>query len=156
MRPTVDHRELDDRELGTLLDDLPRERASTTFTAGVFDRLASRRRRTARRRRALSAIAATVALTAGSWGVHAHRQDLETQHELAAIRRDLHSVRQDLQRLERLERASRPVLYLGSTDEVDLVLDLNRLARHQQRHAGTATDDTLTARPAALTSTRRP
>ena len=98
------------------------------FTAAVLARLG---RGTARPRWRLAplpawavAAAALVALT-GGWGVlnqraAAERRRAELRSETAAIAAELSALRDEAAR-------TAPVLYLGGTEEVDVVLDLSTL-----------------------------
>jgi hypothetical protein len=126
---------------------LPRHRAGEGFTERVLDRVGE----PARARRVWSAplrlAAAALVVAAGLLGVlaagrilpgagspapaEARRQTLEAERarleaELAELRRLTTELRED----------SAPVLYLGGDEEVDLVLDLGRLARDGYRDSG--------------------
>lgn len=122
-------RPLDDRALDALLEDLDRPPVGDDFARGVFHRLERRRTRTRALRQLGAAVAAVAVAIAGWWSLDARRHQQAAQQEMAALRAEILALRQELVSLERTADAGRPVLYLGSTDEVDLVLDLQRLAR---------------------------
>lgn len=140
-------RPLDDRVLDALLDRLPTAKAPEDFAEQVFGRLARRRARGRAFRGVGAVAAAAVLLTASLWSFGARRDDRATQREVAALRAEILALRQELGRLEVSAEAARPVLYLGSTDEVDVVLDLRRLAR-ADRAPGAASPFDPRARPA--------
>ena len=115
-------------ELRRALRGVPADEPGPHFTTAVLARLG---RGTAPPRRRLAplpawavAAAALVALTAG-WGVvnqraAAERRRAELRHETAAIAAELAALRDEAAR-------TAPVLYLGGTEEVDVVLDLSTL-----------------------------
>lgn len=131
--------------LGEALRSLPRHRAGDRFTEGVLDRLGEpvpARRLPAPLHLAAAALLVAVgllgALAAGrllpgadpspAALVEARRETLEAERarlaaELAELRR----------LTTELAEESTPVLYLGGDEEVDLVLDLGRLAQDGSR-----------------------
>ncbi len=116
---------MEDHRLGDLLRDMPREHARPGFTARVLSRLDAPERRGALIPRfALSAaLALFLAVTAGVL-VHARRDALAADH----ARQALAEIRAEHARLEREVRELSPpaVVYLGGTEDVDLVLDLGK------------------------------
>ena len=137
--------------LGESLRALPRPRAGDGFTARVLDRLGEAAPAgTARRvpealRLAAAALLVGVALLgvlaggrvllpgAGSAPAPAEARRAALEAERARLEAEL----AELRRLTtELERDSAPVLYLGGDEEVDLVLDLGRLAREERRGSG--------------------
>jgi hypothetical protein len=118
-----DHR-LEDL-LRDLLREMPREQARPGFTARVLNRLDAPERRGALvPRLALSAaLALFLAVTAGVL-VHARRDALAADH----ARQALAEIRAEHARLQReVQELSPPsVVYLGGTEDVDLVLDLGK------------------------------
>ena len=113
-------------DLRDLLRALPAHEPGSRFTGAVLARL---ERPAAAPRRALPAWAAAalaVALLAGAWGAvvvrstAGERRKAELRDETAAIAAELRALR---------EQAAQPapLLYLGGTEEVDLVLDLSTL-----------------------------
>lgn len=136
-------RTAEDSRLDAALAGLPREQATPAFSAGVARRIARRRARSARARRLALATAAVLAIGVAGWAWQIEAERKAAQHELIALRAEVAALRGELADLERLRTAARPIIHLGSTDQVDLVLDLERLA---------ATD----RRPALLTPTAKP
>ncbi|RMH22539.1 MAG: hypothetical protein D6696_03065 [Acidobacteria bacterium] len=125
MQPTAD-----DRWLDRILRDLPRQRASSDFTARVMRRLETPASGPPRRSwRWLAAAAGLVLVLAASWGVAQQRASRQARAELEALRAEHRALRAELEELRQLEAAARGVVYLGSTDDADWVLDLRRLAR---------------------------
>lgn len=125
---------MDDR-LSRALKSLPRERAAAGFTTAVLARLDERPRRPAWPARPL-AVAAAVLLVALATAALSWRH-LETERDVArleALRSEKLALETELARLERLAREARPVIYLGGTSDLDLVLDVGRL--RQRRPAG--------------------
>lgn len=142
-------------ELGEALRSLPRHRAEEGFTEAVLDRVDRldegpdappdrRRARPAARWLAAAAGLAGLLLAAGAGllppgdagdpaGSGAGAQGSARLEALAAERARLEEELQEIRRLAR-EGAGEPmgrgapVLYLGGTEDVDLVLDLGRLA----------------------------
>lgn len=136
--------------LGDALRALPRHRPGDGFTGRVLDRLGETAPAgTARRVSAALRLAAAALLAGvGLLGVLAAGRVLpgagpapapaEARREaLEAERAHLEAELAELRRLTtELERDSAPVLYLGGDEEVDLVLDLGRLARGERRGSG--------------------
>lgn len=130
------------------LRSLPRHRAGEGFTERVLDRLGEPARARPGWSAPLRLAAAALVVAAGLLGVlaagrmlsgtgpspaptEARRQTLEAERarleaELAELRRLTTELRED----------SAPVLYLGGDEDVDLVLDLGRLARDGYRDSG--------------------
>lgn len=116
-------------QLRRALRAVPADEPGPHFTAGVLARL-GRAPAAARWRPSLLpawAVAAVVLFgLAGGWGVVNHRaaaaerRRAELRSETAAIAAELAALREEATR-------SAPVLYLGGTEEVDLVLDLATL-----------------------------
>jgi hypothetical protein len=115
-----------DDGLRRALRGLPPAEPGPHFTAAVLARLDRPLASTRRQLPAWVAAAAVVALLASAWGAVAgraaigERRKAELFRESAAIAVELQALR------EQASRAS-PVLYLGGTEEVDLVLDLATL-----------------------------
>lgn len=128
---------MDDR-LERTLRDLPRERAAEDFTARALARLDAPRPSRARLPLATAGVAVaaalTVALVAGRLGPADHG---EAGRRVTSRRADAAEARRMLEDLRREHRAlaseldalaaDEPVLYLGSDEEVDLVVDLSRV-----------------------------
>ena len=118
--------------LDELLQGLPRVQASDGFTGRVLAGLAGRPRRATRPGAVGWAVAAALVLVALLVG----RLQVEQQHaageratRAAELRSEHESLQQDLARLRSLAEEERPVMYLGGTDQIDLVLDLTSAER---------------------------
>lgn len=118
--------------LDELLQGLPRVRASDDFTGRVLAELEGRPRRTPRPGAVGWAVAAAlllVALLIGGLRVEQQQAAGERASRAAELRSEHESLRQDLARLKSQAEQERPVVYLGSTDQIDLVLDLTSVER---------------------------
>jgi hypothetical protein len=118
--------------LDELLQGLPRVEASDGFTGRVLAGLEGRPRRTTRSGTVGWAVAAAlllVALLVGGLRVEQQHAAGERATRAAALRSEHESLQQDLARLRSLAETERPVVYLGGTDQVDLVLDLTSVER---------------------------
>jgi negative regulator of sigma E activity len=151
----------DDR-LRDLLRQLPRDEASSDFTDHVMRRLdePGRRRPTGRAMTRLalaSAVLAAAALVVGIAVRHdaplpqspdtgqataAAGNDAQRKARLRELRREHDALMRELQAIREESRSSSPLLYLGGTDQLDVVVDLGRVGR-------TRTDDTSLAQPAS-------
>ena len=139
-----------DRELDRLLAALPRESASPGFARRVLDDVATGSSPLRRRGWlvAAAAAAAAAAVAVGLWLVPraaprspvVDTRALELEHRL--LMDELESLKASLRAAE-----PAPVLYLGGTESVDLVLDLRPVWRGDPR-AG--------VRPAVLGAGERP
>lgn len=141
---------LSDDQLGELLRSLPREPASPGFTAGVMARLAVREGQPPgpasgeivafsgpRRLPAWSGwLMAAAALLVCGLGLREwqHRREIdESLRRIAELRGQYQELASQIAELkEEASGGSRPVVYLGGNREVDLVLDLGRLAAAQK------------------------
>jgi hypothetical protein len=123
--PESDRRDLDPR-LTVALKALPRFRASELFTAEVLRRLDEPRPRIVVWRWATLGAALLALLVSVPLVRQAREQrDLDAaRRKLAEIRNEHRSLARDV---ERLQTAS-PVIYLGGTEQIDVVVDLSRLA----------------------------
>ncbi|MCP4661189.1 MAG: hypothetical protein GY856_37780 [bacterium] len=125
---------MDENRISQVLRSLPREEASPYFTAGVLRRLREPRRREARARWLLAV--ATILILAVAFGAregwhrYEHRQAVA---RLAALRAEHQALETELESLRALAAQAHPVVYLGSTRNVDLVLDLSQLSSEQRR-----------------------
>ena len=133
---------MDEERISRLLASLPRETASPQFTAGVLERLADAPRRR-RQQRWIAAACAAVVLLAGTFGLRwwseeraRERQRQEALVRLEALEAEKRALEDEISRLRRMARDARPVVYLGSTPNLDMVLDLGRLARRRSQAAG--------------------
>lgn len=135
-KPTVDQRHVDqrivDQRIAETLQSFPRVRAKQDFTAGVLERLqtAPKASRWTFTRGWLPLLAAAVLTVAVVWQtqrVDKERQRLASQARIEALRGERQALEAELDTLRRLASGSRPVLYLGADQGVDLVYDLSRL-----------------------------
>lgn len=130
-----------EHDLNELLRSLPREQASPGFTARVLAK--TREAETARRgfwglplERSVMAAAALFFVLAGAVFVQQHVQEQQRQARTAAavarieaLELERTQLEQELLELQREAREAQGVIYLGSTPEMDMVLDMGRLAR---------------------------
>jgi len=136
--------------LGEALRALPRHRPGAGFTGRVLDRLGeaapagtSRNAPGALRLAAaalLVGVALLGALAAGRILPEAGPAPAPAEARRAALEAERARLAAELAELRRLttelREDSSPVLYLGGDEEVDLVLDLGRLAREERRSSG--------------------
>jgi hypothetical protein len=124
--------DLNDINLQNALKSLPREQARVGFTGRVLRRIEQPSSRRAAShwpapRWAAAAAAAILVLTLGfGWREWRHHQTVADLRVLLAEKQALEA---ELEDLRRLTADARPVVYLGSDDDVDLVLDLARFSR---------------------------
>lgn len=125
---------MEDHDVGRLLRELPRETARPGFTQRVLARLDEPAQSAAlsegRGWRFRLAMAATTAalLVVVSAGVVRHEQSREAERT-AEARRLLQEIRAEHDRIEQELRAlsEPPLVYVGGDEEVDLVVDLNKV-----------------------------
>ena len=137
---------MDDRKLSDLLGSLPREQASEDFTRGVLRRLESTEsprepahepqipRRVAPWLAAAAVLLLALGLGGREWW-HRH-QHAEAQARYEMLREEHDALTRELRRLRSLSLETRPVIYLGGTEDVDYVYDLSRRKRDQEPSAG--------------------
>jgi hypothetical protein len=120
--------------LRAALRELPAASPGPEFVARVLGRIegaAGRQQRPRPRRRPLpawvSAAAAVAVLVAGLWGIAAGRQAWEQQRHRAALRAESAELARELAALREEAARPAPVLYLGGSEQVDVVLDLSAL-----------------------------
>jgi hypothetical protein len=119
-----------DKHLDNLFDTLPREKAGADFTRNVLGEL---NRRDARpfpwRRTAFVAVlsaAGVVAVVSVFWHISGERQRSGLEQELAEIRAEYRNISRQLEALDR-EAEDNSVIYVGSDEQADYVLDLSEL-----------------------------
>ena len=122
---------MEDNRLTELLRELPREQARPGFTARVLERLDAAPRTPTPRwsfRFALAAASAVLAI-AISAGALTDWQARGRESRQAQARQTLQEIRAEHGRLEQelREMSESPVVYLGSDENVDLVLDLGKV-----------------------------
>ncbi len=122
---------LHDEELGRLLKDMSRQRASSDFTDKVLERLAAAPpRRAAWGPRTAWAVAAAVAvgIWAGQMVRSERREQVRAAENLEQMQNEYRELRSELDRLRRLTSDVEPVLELGGTERLDFIFDLRVLA----------------------------
>jgi hypothetical protein len=129
---------MSDDRLRDALRGLPAPGPGPAFTARVMARLAAAPARAPRRVPAWAAAAAAVVLAAGL--LLGGRAVVREQRN-AALRSETEELARELEALRQAAERPAPVLYLGGTEEVDLVLDLSTLPLAAAVPAG-LTDDT--------------
>ena len=126
-----------EQRLADTLQDLPRMKAGQDFTANVLQRIQSPSDNTTRHvwtrpSRWAPMLAAALVVLAIAWTTR-HLEVTEQRRESLARIQALETERQalsaELDRLRSLAGRSRPVLYLGADQGVDLVYDLSRLKK---------------------------
>ena len=119
--------------LDELLQGLPRVQASDGFTGRVLAGLERRPRRATRSGMVGWAAAAALLLVAlivgGLLRIEQQQTAGERANRAAVLRSEHQSLQQDLARLKSQAEQERPVVYLGGTDQIDLVLDLTAVER---------------------------
>ncbi len=135
-----------DDPLSSALRSLPRHRASAGFTSDVLRRLDDRHRPRARSRGPagrgpagrdsvrwpLLAAAAALALLVVGFGArewwHLHQRQQATAH-LATLEQERRLLAAELAELQAQVTGAQPVVYLGGSNDLDLVLDLEQVRR---------------------------
>ncbi len=166
---------MNDQELSKLLRNLPQGKASPGFTAGVLRETRKDRQQQGGRResgqlgrwmsgglliqRVLVPIGTAFLLVAVWLG---HQQWTQQQERTTAIARlenlrlEQQAIEEELTRLQRYKRLqvatnTKPVLYLGSSGDLDLVVDLDRWRRRQNGEAMPAgTSSSRSAQPVLI------
>ncbi len=118
--------------LDELLQDLPRVQVSDEFTGRVLAGLAGRPKRATGPGAVGWAVAAAlllIALLVGGRQIEQQHAAGERANRAAELRSEHQRLRQDVARLRSLAEEERPVIYLGGTDQIDLVLDLASVER---------------------------
>lgn len=108
---------------------LPRETASDAFTDQVMRRVEIHRGTP--RWRPLIAATVLLATGLGTYSYADWRQRLEATDRLAELRAEYEVLRDEMAALEEARR-KKGLVYLGGESDVELVLDVGRLARRQR------------------------
>jgi len=121
-----------DERLDELLKSLPREGASDDFTARVLERIEQPRPRFAQQNRWLAAAAVIFIVVLG--GITAGRMIEQKREEerLAAVRAAQAEIARELREVKRLSEQVDPVVYLGSGENVDYLVDFRHLKTSSQ------------------------
>ncbi|MFQ5789496.1 MAG: hypothetical protein ACE5JI_03380 [Acidobacteriota bacterium] len=129
-----------DEHIGKLLRKLPRQKASPGFTENLMRRLPDLPPPTPLGRRPALVAVGTVVLIVSLWGVSTsvqHRRELrerlQTAERLEQLRMEYRALEKELEDVRALAAASRPILELGGTEDLDFVLDLRELARQAEK-----------------------
>lgn len=127
---------MDDLRISRLLGELPRHDASPYFTAGVLRRIRQRQSARSKGRWHLAFASSFVVLLLlsglGLLNIRQHHRQREERQEAMARLESFEARKQvledEIRTLQRLARDAQPVIYLGSTSNLDVVVDLRRLA----------------------------
>jgi hypothetical protein len=120
---------MNDERLRSALRELPPAAPRPGFTQRVLARLerAPRRRPLRPLPAWVTAAAAVTVLAGGLWGAAAGRQALEQQKRRAALKQESAAIARELAALRAEAAKPAPMLYLGGSEQVDVVLDLASL-----------------------------
>ncbi len=141
--------------LSRALRSLPRVRSRPGFTDRVLRRLDEAERRTtsirAWRRTAAAAVGAAclLALAAGARQWWFHQQQQLGFARLATMESERQALLVELESLQHQMADARPFVYLGGSNDIDLVLDLDRLRRSEFRLPGLSRGSSPTPRAPA-------
>lgn len=114
--------------LDPLFRSLPRETASDYFTQRVMARIREGRAPAPLRRIAALATAATLMLAVGLAGVAGwQRAERVEAARLTAARAEQLGIEKELEQIKELTAGLQPVVYVGSTPEYDVYIDLRAL-----------------------------
>ena len=147
--------------LSAALRQLEAGRASPGFTDGVLAGLPARDAQRRRRRSTRLALATGAVAIAAALGILWLREPAgrsaktEAATRAAEIREEYRLLSEELDRLQRVESSQEPLLYLGASDEYDLVLDLAPLLDQQAGKPIVPAMQDLRARPALVREAAR-
>lgn len=129
-----------DEDLRRLLDELPRHRASSTFTERVLDEIDQEPDATRAPWRKWMWLPAAAALIAAVWSSHVVSRQREERRvateRLEQMQTEYRELQRELDQLRSLTSAVEPVIELGGTDDVDFVFDARRF--HDPSRGGRA------------------
>jgi hypothetical protein len=142
-----DRHEPEDLRLNELLRALPRERADIEFKARVLARLAQDATTLKPRasfwqslweRPGLVALAACalLALAFGWREIRLHEERRETLEQIATLRIEYDNLAQRLEAVKREKARIEPVIHLGGSEELELVLDLGSVQEQPMAQEG--------------------
>lgn len=124
---------------------MPREQAGDDFTDRVLRRVDESRSRS--NWRPLVAAMVLVATGLGSYSFADWRRQLDATERVAVLRAEYEVLRDELAALEAAQRRQ-GLVYLGGENDVELVLDVGRLARNSRRGPAAAAPAGGSAAPA--------
>jgi hypothetical protein len=126
---------MNDDDLSKLLTKVPRQMSSSTFTDRVLERVQAVGGKPRGRR--LRVVAAAGAVLMGLWlGASALGERVERRRNaerIDSMRTEYRALQLELEELRWLASEAEPVLELGSTEQVDIVIDLRELSEAQGR-----------------------
>ncbi len=125
---------MNENRLSEAFESLPREQAGPAFTTAVLRRLeAPPRRRALAPLRLAAAVACLLAVVLGGHQLWNESQRQQSLARLEVMRVERRALEVEMRQLRRMAADARPVVYLGGNDDLDLVLDLSRLASRGSR-----------------------
>lgn len=126
-----------DDKLSRALRSLPRERARPGFTDRVLRRLEEPAKRPrlfpAVFRRPLLAAAVLLVFAVGGRGWWLHFQQQQHLARLASIESERRALLSELESIQRQVAEARPLVYLGGSNDIDVVVDLEHLRQGKYR-----------------------
>jgi hypothetical protein len=143
------------RQLDSLFDSLPRERAGEDFTRNVLGELHRRGQSVFPWRKtafvAAMSAAGVAAVVSVFWYVSGEMRRSRLEQELADIRADYRQIARQLEALDR-EAEDNLVIYVGSDEQADYVLDLSEL----QQRLGESTKPAISPADRGVVGKRSP
>ncbi len=129
-----------DEDVGNLLRELPKQKASSGFTSRLMKKLPETLPEKPPsvhqwRRPAFAVAAAAVLILAASsaWDYWREAQGrAEAAQRVETLRNEYESLQKELEELKALAAESQPVLSLGGTQQVDFLMDLRALSREAE------------------------
>lgn len=125
-----------DKDIERLLRSLPRQKASPEFTTRLLRKVSERREAPFRETRwlaprpLLAGVAALLLLGATTTGLqrwYELRERSQAARRVEALRSEYEALEKELEELRSLAATSQPVVELGSTENMDILLDLRTL-----------------------------
>jgi len=127
-----------DKDIERLLRSLPRQKASPEFTTRLLRKVRERKETPSRETRwlaprpLLAGVTALLLLGAATTGLQRWYELLERSQaarRVEALRSEYEALEKELEELRSLAATSQPVVELGSTENMDILLDLRTLSR---------------------------